>query len=137
MERLTLNDNTVKLVWCTFQAAGFHAWPEAPEYWAYQRSSHRHLFHVRVDVFATRDGEVEFHYLKGLAQLHFCNLGRSRSKEMPQTYDFGSQSCEQLASKLFDRMGHHYDVACVTVSEDGECGATVSRGCSGGAVDEA
>ena len=122
-------------VFCCFRQVGFHSWPSAPNVYAYLRASHRHEFHVEVRVKVHHsDRYVEFIELKNLAHEVFRGLSEFHPliAEMP---NFGSASCEMLAERLRDAIQaltdpkdariFLYRVTEVTVSEDGENGATL------------
>lgn len=107
-------------VWVTFDKVGFHCYPDAPEEVAYLKDRHRHVFKFFVEITVTHDDrEIEFHMLKNW---------------ITSLYDHGAlevdhKSCEMLANDLLHRIVRKYDCTFrnvrVTVSEDGECGATV------------
>lgn len=110
-------------VWCTFQAEGWHNWPNAPEHYAYLRNSHRHMFGVRVEISVTDpEREIEFIDLKHTARDMFSMI-RSVDHTRPAPF-----SCETMCDKLMDRLlGTFPDAAVISVSvdEDGENGATI------------
>jgi hypothetical protein len=88
--------------------------------YAFLRLEHRHEFHVRVDVAVTLDREVEFIFLKKEAENTFRLIGGISD-------DYGSRSCEMLAVELAEKLQlKSYKVTSVTVSEDGENGATIT-----------
>lgn len=104
---------------CTFE--GWHRWPTAPPHRSYLRASHRHLFHVEARVHVLHDDrQVECHDLRELVleALEVASRGG----------DFGTMSCEQIASYVADHL--HERLAPpgwrVAVYEDGEVGAIVS-----------
>lgn len=103
-------------IFVRFTEPGWHRWPAAPDSRAYLRDSHRHLFHYEVSMLVTHDErDVEFHDLIDAAR-SYVHLG-----------DLGARSCETIARDLLgDLHGEYPDRhVIVTVSEDGECGATV------------
>ncbi len=106
-------------VWVRYTVEGWHNWPDAPPHRDYLAAPHRHLFHVEVRVPVTHsDREVEFHDL-----LAFCReSGRGPGGHM------GRASCEMMAAKLAVGIVDHFNVSytVVTISEDGECGATLT-----------
>lgn len=105
------------ILFVTFTAPGWHCWPSAPEHRAYLAFSHRHLFHVKVRLEVSHEErEIEFHDLLEFAKTSF---GEG---------DFGAASCETLARKLAQQVAETFDRPWVevTVSEDGEAGATVT-----------
>jgi len=99
-----------------FTVPGFHRWPEAPIGRAYLADSHRHLFHVQVEVdVAHADREVEFHDLLDVARA-----------ALPPG-DFGRASCEQLAERIGAKVTAAFQRdAAVEVWEDGEVGARIT-----------
>ena len=113
-------------IFVTFQVPGFHHWSLAPAQYWYLRSTHRHLFHVRVELRATADNyrTVEFIEFKDIATNRFKGLGKLRLHDL--SCDFGNSSCETLAFQLGTLLlEENYAVARVEVSEDGENGAVV------------
>lgn len=101
---------------------GFHCWPTAPDHRSYLARKHRHLFHIHVVCDAAVDDkrELEFHDLQDDVRTIWNNLGGARS-------DFLNYSCETIAARIGEKLaGHHLRRFVVTVSEDGECGATVA-----------
>ena len=104
-------------IFVRFTTPGMHCWPAATGRRAYLAQAHRHLFHVEVRLPApVNDARaIEFHDLRDHALLL---LGGP---------DFGSASCETIAHDLARQLQERYGALFVevTVSEDGECGATV------------
>lgn len=103
-------------LWVRFQVEGWHKWPGASEKRRYLANSHRHMFHVEAAVeVAELDREIEFHDLKDACI------------ELFPGGDMGAKSCEMMATDLGNallallgpRRLH------ITVSEDGEVGATI------------
>ena len=113
---------TTTTVWANFTVEGWHRWPEAPDSRSYLGHWHRHLFCVRVErPVHSAKREVEFHDLR--------DQGLHAVRSAGVAGDFGSQSCEDIATRAIAYLrSHGHDDASwieVTVSEDGECGATV------------
>lgn len=115
------------------RVVGFHRWPDAPEHLAHLSGRHRHEFRIAVTVAVEHsDRAVEFHELRALIEQQLLPLADgvwSPTPERPagqvSAYEFGSRSCEALASGLAGRLeGIGYRVLAVTVSEDGENDAT-------------
>lgn len=112
-------------VWCTTRFEGKHRYRTAPKSQNHLRSLHRHVFHVRVEVFVEDgDRDVEFLNLKddvgtAIHQIK-TDLGKSYSS-------VGDASCEHLAKLIAEYLldESDYDLFKVEVSEDGENGATV------------
>lgn len=104
-----------------FAVPGFHSWPEAPPHRIYLAARHRHLFGISVTMPVRHDDrEVEFHDLRDEAEELLQGIAEAGS-------DFGRQSCEDIARRLAEAIGDLHDrPVTVTVSEDGECEATVS-----------
>ncbi len=109
-------------IWVTFSRIGFHNYPVAPDEVAYLKDRHRHKFNFRVtiDVF-TDDREIEFHMF----------LSRLENFFETKQLDVNNASCEMIAEKLIQQITKAYDCSqrevSVEVSEDGECGAIVTR----------
>lgn len=115
-------------VWVTHSFVGFHCWPEAPANLAYLRSPHRHVFQVKLEIAVPHgDRAIEFHELKQELIL----WADSKKATMGRTDVTVRFSCEELAQDLINRINKHSSFGgrradiTVTVSEDGENGATV------------
>lgn len=105
-----------KRVWCTCQFEGFHCWPDAPERHIYLRYVHRHVFHVRVEwEVSHNERELEFIELKRKTLDHIRLIKNGNVVD--------NWSCEHWAEELLKQL----QACSVTVSEDGENGATVER----------
>ena len=105
-------------VWVTHTFAAAHHWPDAPAHRRYLASTHRHLFHVDAEVTVRHDDrEVEFHDLQDVVAARCAALGT----------DLGAMSCEMVAAEVLAEVRRVYPGRSykATVSEDGECGATV------------
>lgn len=102
----------------TFQRAGFHKYPSAPEDVSYLQSVHRHLFKFKVTINVHHDDrEIEFHqFLNWIESLYANN-----------TLNFDFKSCEMLARELATEIHKRYNTRTISVEvwEDGECGAIV------------
>lgn len=112
-------------VWCTTTFEGWHCWGDAPDQYAYLRDSHRHLFHFRAEVqVSSDDRQIEFIELKHRVEQVILD-GRivSRDFTMPTEH-----SCEAMARFVLGYLVGLYPTQFVevTVSEDGENGATVT-----------
>lgn len=123
---------TAKQIWVTFDMIGFHNYPAAPEKVSYLQSRHRHkfMFKVTIDV-EHNDREIEFHL--------FQTWLKEQYEE--DDLDVNNKSCEMLAEDLVYNIVDKYGVLkggfhqpttihrqiSVEVSEDGECGAVVTR----------
>ena len=113
--------NTLKRsssIWVTFQQEGMHYYNGAPEGVGFLKHSHRHIFHFTAEVQVHHDDrDIEFILFK---------------RELQGLYNNGvleadNKSCEMLANDLIDIITNRYPNRWVkvTVSEDGENGATV------------
>lgn len=107
-----------RTVWVTTSFIAYHKWVGAPEEVGFLRDFHRHVFHVRVEVTITHnEREVEFILLK------------RRVDDILSVFEEQQflHSCETLAEHLIDVLQEEwYRVKSVTVSEDGENGATLT-----------
>jgi hypothetical protein len=111
----------------TFQEPGFHCWPDAPIFYSYLRTLHRHLFHVRVEIEVTEDDrEIEFINFKDYCRRAFRRLGNFTEDIVPTTLNFGPRSCETLCRDLRDNLGSHGPaIRAIEVWEDGENGSRI------------
>lgn len=106
-------------VWVTHTFPAWHSWPGAPIGRSYLATDHRHLFHVRVELpVAHDDRDVEFHDLLD-ALTETCDAYRG--------IHVGGKSCEMLAREIGEALAGRLllSTLLVSVSEDGEAGATV------------
>lgn len=96
---------------------GIHCWPECPyDDVAFLRSPHRHIFHIRCKrVVKHNDRDVEIIRFKREIQEYL----QKRFVNEFNVCDFGSMSCEQIASLLVET----FDLLECEVLEDGENGA--------------
>jgi hypothetical protein len=111
-------------VWATVDLPGFHCWPTAPPRRAYLRDRHRHLFRVTAEVAVSHDDrDVEFHDLADLIRAWWA-----AESDGALARECGPKSCEALANELGAALagGPNLAVTRITVSEDGECGATIT-----------
>lgn len=109
-------------VFVRFQFEGFHRWVDAPEQHSYLRDMHRHMFHVEVSIDVTdSDRQVEFILLKReLTRIMVDKFGGNSPAKGHYC------SCEQMALFLLDVcINTGYTPSYISVSEDGENGATV------------
>ena len=103
-------------VFWTLQFPAVHCWPEAGFPVEFLRNPHRHLFKIQCRATVQHnDRDIEFLTQKELMQ-KFCD-------EQWANRDIGRTSCEDIAQILLEA----FDVDSVTVSEDGENGATLAR----------
>lgn len=106
-------------VWVKRSSSGFHSWPDATVRRGYLAAQHRHQFVTTVWLTVEHgDREVEFH-----------DLLEAVERVMFDGRDFGSRSCEAIASIVMDEVINVWPGrdCVVEVSEDGECGALVSE----------
>ena len=97
---------------------GFHCWPDAPDEVSFLRARHRHIFHVEVKVQVIHgDRDVEFILLKREVDLFIEKTLKGNT---------ANWSCERWALEILEEFGAEE----VTVSEDGENGAIVTRAVS-------
>lgn len=104
-------------VWITSRFEAFHKYPDAPNEVKFLRNSHRHVFHVQLSVYTEKSREVEFFLLRK-------DLDRIVRPLNKQNLD--SLSCEGIAVLIATKLAFKYSLASITVSEDGENGATLS-----------
>lgn len=114
---------TAPMIFVSLTRPALHCWPKAPASRAYLRDPHRHIFHIMAETTVEHDDrEIEFHDLVDQTAEVFDRLiGGSKA-------DAGSASCETLARCIAQELSKlHKRYFSVTVSEDGECGATVEQ----------
>ena len=108
---------------------GYHRYAQAPEDVAFLRAWHRHHFLVASEIpVEHNERDIEFFELQNEVQqwveANYMSAPRECASYLPGVW---IQSCEtfaeQLAMYLKDKFGVCY--ARVTVSEDGECEATI------------
>ena len=106
------------LVWVKVALPGFHYWEHASGKRDYLASRHRHLFHIEVEVPVSHDDrDVEFHDLQDLVRVWWG----------PSPREWGGSSCETIARTLADYLVvSGVEPSRVTISEDGESGATIT-----------
>jgi hypothetical protein len=113
-------DNRRTEVFVTCQFEGFHCWPEAPDEFAYLRTIHRHIFHVRLHKEVKHnDRDIEFIELKRQVLDYCLKTYGSGHDQAPRWSRF---SCEDVAHDLFSM----FNATRVEVSEDGENGTIVT-----------
>lgn len=101
-----------------------HRWKEAPEDVKFLRNWHRHVFHVRSEVYVRHDNRaVEFFQLQRCVHEVIEGFGaHGRNSQF-------EASCETFARLIYDRLeALGYIVMRVTVSEDDENEATIYGG---------
>ena len=105
-------------VFCRFQFEATHSCPSevCPEELPFLCHEHRHIFHVRCVAPVKHDNrDIEFIKMKHDISNYCC--ARFEHKNI------GNMSCEQIAEQLINFFPY---LSRVTVSEDGENGATVT-----------
>lgn len=127
----------MRIVWCTFSVVGFHKYPDAPTPVAYLSGSHRHEFKFKVSVEVETDNrEIEFHSLKRDCLSIINSAFKNRMYHNRNEIDFDTRSCEMIAAEFINELSGFIPSktqtgkciqVIVDVSEDGECGGTVSR----------
>lgn len=112
------------------QFEGLHHWPDAPDDVAFLRNLHRHLFHVEVVIAVNHhDRETEFFQAKSLIDMALCDIGKRYHSEcvFSRYRDLGAMSCEMIAVWIMETLALHMEICRVTVREDDENSATVTR----------
>ena len=126
-KRNRINDHAKRMIFVTFQKEGIHCYPAASidanlatgdEYdVSFLGTPHRHIFHfnVAIQVFHN-DRDIEFIQFKRWLE----NLYRG-------TLELNHKSCEMISDDLYLAIANRYpdrDIN-ITISEDGENGATI------------
>jgi len=126
-KRNRIKEQAKRMIWVTFQKEGIHCYPAASidanlatgdEYdVSFLGTPHRHIFHFNVAIQVLHnDRDVEFIQFKRWLE----NLYRG-------TLELNHKSCEMIADDLYLAISNRYpdrDIH-ITVSEDGENGATI------------
>jgi len=123
-----ISDQAKRMIWVTFQQEGIHMYPGADtdpslatndEYdVSFLGYPHRHIFHfkVAIEVFHN-DRDIEFIQFKRWLQNSFRD----------EVMKLDHKSCEMISDELYMYIANRYpnrDIE-ITVSEDGENGATI------------
>jgi len=131
LKRDRIYNKAKRMIWVTFQKEGIHKYPAAAEDPALKTGDnydvsflgfpHRHIFHfnVAIQVFHN-DRDIEFIQFKRWLE------GMYSSAQNVLSLDY--KSCEMISDDLYDKIADRYpgrDIE-ITVSEDGENGATIS-----------
>jgi hypothetical protein len=131
MKRERVRDKAVRMIWVTFRKEGIHKYPAALEDLSLKTGDmydvsflgypHRHIFHFTVAIQVWHnDRDVEFiQFKRWLEQLY-------SGDQNILSLDF--KSCEMISDDLYEQIATRYpgrDIE-ITVSEDGENGATIS-----------
>lgn len=127
--RNTIKQRAKRMIWVNFQKEGVHMYPAAltdpklktgDQYdVSFLGNLHRHMFHFNVAIEVEHsDRAIEFiQFKRWLESLYSSN-----------TLQLNYKSCEMMAEDLYDTIATRYpnrDIQ-ITVSEDGENGATLT-----------
>jgi hypothetical protein len=127
-KRVRIKQHAKRMIFVTFQKEGIHKYPAAAtdptlatgdEYdVSFLATPHRHIFHfkVAIEVFHN-DRDIEFIQFKRWLE----NLYKGGTLEL------NYKSCEMISDDLYEQIATRYpdrDIE-ITVSEDGENGATI------------
>jgi hypothetical protein len=128
-KRGRIKQNAKRMIWVTFRKEGIHKYPAAAtdpnlctagEYdVSFLANPHRHIFHfnVGIQVFHN-DRDIEFIQFKRWLENLYAG----------GTLELNFKSCEMISDDLYEEIASRYpdrDVE-ITVSEDGENGATIA-----------
>ena len=130
-KRMRIRDRAKRMIWVTFQREGIHKYPAAAtdlalatgdEYdVSFLGTPHRHIFHftVAIEVFHN-DRDIEFIQFK-----------RWLDKLYQGVLELNFKSCEMISDDLYEQIASRYPGRGIeiTVSEDGENGATIYYNC--------
>jgi len=126
--RSKIKNTTRRMIWVTFQREGIHCYPAAAtdpdlctagEYdVSFLAHPHRHIFHFKVGIQVFHnDRDIEFiQFKRWLESLYGDGV-----------IELDWKSCEMISDDLYDHISSRYpnrDIE-ITVSEDGENGATI------------
>lgn len=127
-KRSRIKDRAKRMIWVTFRKEGIHKYPAAAtdpslatndEYdVSFLGYPHRHIFHfnVGIQVFHN-DRDIEFIQFKRWLENLYAG----------GTLELNFKSCEMISDDLYEEIASRYpgrDIE-ITVSEDGENGATI------------
>ena len=127
-KRNRIKDRAKRMIWVTFRKEGIHKYPAAAtdpslatndEYdVSFLGYPHRHIFHfnVGIQVFHN-DRDIEFIQFKRWLENLYAG----------GTLELNFKSCEMISDDLYEEIASRYpnrDIT-ITVSEDGENGATI------------
>ena len=127
--RNSIKQRAKRMIYVTFQKEGIHRYPQAEsdpnlktndEYdVSFLAFPHRHIFHFNVAIQVEHsDRAIEFIQFKRWLENLYGN----------GTLELNFKSCEMMAEDLYDKIAERYpnrDIQ-ITVSEDGENGATLT-----------
>lgn len=129
-KRKRISNKAKRMIWVTFRREGIHKYPAALEDPALKTGDlydvsflgypHRHIFHFTVAIQVWHnDRDVEFiQFKRWLEQLYSGDQG---------VLSLDYKSCEMISDDLYEQIASRYpdrDIE-ITVSEDGENGATI------------
>lgn len=122
-KRNRIKQHANRVIWVTFQREGIHKYPAAatdPNLTdvSFLANEHRHIFHFKVAIEVTHnDRDIEFIQFK--RWLEYLYQG---------TLQLNYKSCEMICDDLYEVIATRYPDRFVeiTVSEDGENGATIT-----------
>jgi hypothetical protein len=126
--RTRIKDKAKRMIFVTFQKEGIHKYPAAASDFnlktgdeydvSFLGTPHRHIFHfnVAIEVFHN-DRDIEFIQFKRWLE----NLYKGGTLEL------NYKSCEMISDDLYEQIATRYPEReiIITVSEDGENGATI------------
>ena len=127
-KRVRIKQHAKRMIFVTFQKEGIHKYPAAAtdpalatgdEYdVSFLGTPHRHIFHfnVAIEVFHN-DRDIEFIQFKRWLEKLYAG----------GTLELNYKSCEMISDDLYEQIATRYpdrDIE-ITVSEDGENGATI------------
>ena len=127
-KRGRIRNRANRMIWVTFQREGIHKYPGADtdpalatgdEYdVSFLGFPHRHIFHFKVSI------EVE-HSNRAIEFIQFKRWLENLYKD--QTLQLDHKSCEMVSDELYEMIATRYHDRNIeiTVSEDGENGATI------------
>lgn len=114
-------ESFLQYVFVRFRFEGFHCWPDAPPEVAFLASRHRHVFHVEARARVTHD-DRDREFILAKRELEAWCLARSTYEIEHGPNDTTNWSCERWCLELLKEFPWLVEVS---VSEDGENGATV------------
>jgi len=126
--RTRIKDKAKRMIFVTFQKEGIHKYPAAASDFnlktgdeydvSFLGTPHRHIFHfnVAIEVFHN-DRDIEFIQFKRWLENQYSN----------GILELNYKSCEMISDDLYDVIASRYPEReiIITVSEDGENGATI------------
>jgi hypothetical protein len=122
-KRNRIKEHANRVIWVTFQREGIHKYPAAatdPNLAdvSFLANEHRHIFHFKVAIEVTHnDRDIEFIQFKRWLEALYQG-----------TLQLNYKSCEMICDDLYEVIATRYPDRFVeiTVSEDGENGATIT-----------